>query len=320
MPTNAQSHRQDNTPRTASEIAERYGHVGAGNRTTLIAKNNSDFAQRDDQAMNLSVYGFGESAYFAWVSDGNVIGEKVKNMVLLEGNIPQPTPNIDYVVYSEGEAKANDGAGYWSNSNGWAGLDEAECFTTAEIKQLHLNLPVSAHNDAQWLPVTEAHEMQDAPATEIGTHYDHGNPIMIEESNVSLHFKGDAYAAMTLVNDLHAIYDIANRDMGKMIHDFVFNLEVGLQNAGIIDQDFNEIVIFDLEQTPPFPQLYFDGYASDCARVATELRDVYSDARGEMPDAVARFAYNMEAALNQDEGEVIEGTKLYRPRPDASRP
>lgn len=54
-----------------------------------------------------------------------------------------------------------------------------------------------------------------------------------------LQYDGYADDAIVLVNSLHeAYFDI---DMPKVLNDFVFNIEVALQNNGIYDQDFNLI-------------------------------------------------------------------------------
>ena len=54
-----------------------------------------------------------------------------------------------------------------------------------------------------------------------------------------LTYDGFAEDAINLVDSLHAAY--YGEDMPKVLNDFVFNIEVALQNAGILDQDFNLI-------------------------------------------------------------------------------
>ena len=56
-----------------------------------------------------------------------------------------------------------------------------------------------------------------------------------------LKFTGYETDALNLVNDIRHAFDTANMDMPKVINDFVFNIEVALQNAGILDEDFNEV-------------------------------------------------------------------------------
>ena len=63
--------------------------------------------------------------------------------------------------------------------------------------------------------------------------------ITIEAQEKYLSFKGDQYYALDLINSLRESY--GSNDMPKMLNDFVFNLEVALQNAGVLDQDFNLI-------------------------------------------------------------------------------
>ena len=65
--------------------------------------------------------------------------------------------------------------------------------------------------------------------------------ILIQASEKFLAFHGDTNSALNLVNSLHEAYDGSGLEMSKMLNDFVFNIEVALQNAGVLDQDFNEI-------------------------------------------------------------------------------
>jgi hypothetical protein len=52
-------------------------------------------------------------------------------------------------VYSPSEALADDGAGFWSNEDGWTTLEGATQFSAQEA--LALSLPHSARGDAFWL-------------------------------------------------------------------------------------------------------------------------------------------------------------------------
>lgn len=54
-----------------------------------------------------------------------------------------------------------------------------------------------------------------------------------------LTFDGLAQDAISLVDSLHAAY--YDKDMPKVLNDFVFNIEVALQNSGWLDHDFNII-------------------------------------------------------------------------------
>ena len=64
------------------------------------------------------------------------------------------------------------------------------------------------------------------------------NSIIILAREKSLSFNGYTEDALAIVNSLREIY--GNTDMPKMLSDFVFNIEVALQDAGLLDQDFNE--------------------------------------------------------------------------------
>ena len=54
-----------------------------------------------------------------------------------------------------------------------------------------------------------------------------------------LSFDGDTGTAMMLVESLREVY--AGNDMPKMLNDFVFNIEVALQNTGVIDEHFEMV-------------------------------------------------------------------------------
>lgn len=62
---------------------------------------------------------------------------------------------------------------------------------------------------------------------------------MIHAQEKYLSFRGYPQDAITLVDSLHEAY--YGKDMPKVLNDFVFNLEVALQNDGWLDQDFNVI-------------------------------------------------------------------------------
>jgi len=66
--------------------------------------------------------------------------------------------------------------------------------------------------------------------------------ILIQAREKALSFNGDSETAINLINSLLTAYESAGMDMSKMLNDFVFNLEVALQNAGVIDNDFNVIL------------------------------------------------------------------------------
>ena len=61
----------------------------------------------------------------------------------------------------------------------------------------------------------------------------------IHASERYLTYQGDDKYALQLVNSLREAY--GHSEMPKMLHDFVFNLEVALQNAGVLDEWFNEV-------------------------------------------------------------------------------
>jgi hypothetical protein len=54
-----------------------------------------------------------------------------------------------------------------------------------------------------------------------------------------LSFDGDTKTALYLVESLRGAY--GGMDMPKMLNDFVFNIEVALQDAGVLNEDFEEV-------------------------------------------------------------------------------
>ena len=54
-----------------------------------------------------------------------------------------------------------------------------------------------------------------------------------------LSFDGLPADALSFVDSIRSVYD--GGDMPKVLNDFVFNIEVALQNAGVLDVDFNLI-------------------------------------------------------------------------------
>jgi hypothetical protein len=54
-----------------------------------------------------------------------------------------------------------------------------------------------------------------------------------------LKFEGLPADALSYVDSIRSVY--AGSDMPKVLNDFVFNIEVALQNIGVLDEDFNLI-------------------------------------------------------------------------------
>ena len=71
--------------------------------------------------------------------------------------------------------------------------------------------------------------------------------ILIQASEKALSFNGDSQTALYLVNDLRESYQQNGMDMPKMLNDFVFNIEVALQDAGVLDEWFEENLAIDLD-------------------------------------------------------------------------
>jgi hypothetical protein len=61
----------------------------------------------------------------------------------------------------------------------------------------------------------------------------------IKASEHSLTYDGCPSSAQAFVNEIRGIY--AGEDMPTYLSDFIYNIEVALQDAGYLDEDFNEI-------------------------------------------------------------------------------
>ena len=64
---------------------------------------------------------------------------------------------------------------------------------------------------------------------------------IIEAKEKCLAFKGDTGSALRLTTSLRDAYTEAGMDMPKALNDFVFNIEVALQDAGVLSEDFEPI-------------------------------------------------------------------------------
>ena len=64
---------------------------------------------------------------------------------------------------------------------------------------------------------------------------------MITTSEKFLSFDGYVGDAKSFVDDVRGTYNKAGEDMPKVLNDFIFNIEVELQFAGVLDKDFNVI-------------------------------------------------------------------------------
>jgi len=63
---------------------------------------------------------------------------------------------------------------------------------------------------------------------------------IIQAENKGLSFKGTPEGAKYVVELLDEAFYSQGRDAPNFIRDFIFNIEVALQDAGYLDQDFNE--------------------------------------------------------------------------------
>ena len=63
----------------------------------------------------------------------------------------------------------------------------------------------------------------------------------ITASEKFLSFDGLVEDAKHFVDEVRETFDEAGSDMPKVLNDFIFNIEVELQFAGVLDKDFNVI-------------------------------------------------------------------------------
>lgn len=74
-----------------------------------------------------------------------------KDQKALDGGAPVSPPS--WVIYSANTASASgNGAGYWSNDDGWTTLEGATLFADEE----KVNLPITIGSDASWELVSQA--------------------------------------------------------------------------------------------------------------------------------------------------------------------
>jgi hypothetical protein len=64
---------------------------------------------------------------------------------------------------------------------------------------------------------------------------------IIHATEKSLTFHGDAISALHLVQSLRAAYEESGLEMTKNFSDFIFNIEVALQDAGVLNEWFEEV-------------------------------------------------------------------------------
>ena len=74
-----------------------------------------------------------------------------------------PDDKEGFVVQSASESE--NGVAFWSNEDGWTGLDDATVFTSSERRGF--NLPMALKNDSIWRPLSEAQEISNALASRI---------------------------------------------------------------------------------------------------------------------------------------------------------
>ena len=63
---------------------------------------------------------------------------------------------------------------------------------------------------------------------------------LIQAENWGLSFKGSPEGAKYVIELFSEAFYSDGKDAPNFIRDFIFNIEVALQDAGYLDQDFNE--------------------------------------------------------------------------------
>ena len=64
---------------------------------------------------------------------------------------------------------------------------------------------------------------------------------LIHAENKGLSFKGTPEGAKYVIELFNEAFYSDGKDAPNFIRDFIFNIEVALQDAGYLDQDFNEV-------------------------------------------------------------------------------
>lgn len=76
---------------------------------------------------------------------------------------------------------------------------------------------------------------------EIKAREDNERRQLIQAENKGLSFKGTPEAAKYVVELLDEAFYTQGRDAPNFIRDFIYNIEVALQDAGYLDEHFNEV-------------------------------------------------------------------------------
>lgn len=63
----------------------------------------------------------------------------------------------------------------------------------------------------------------------------------ISVENWYLSFNGCQTDAYSFVSHIRDVYDNSGYEMSKVLNDFIFAIEVALQNVGFLDENFNKI-------------------------------------------------------------------------------
>lgn len=64
---------------------------------------------------------------------------------------------------------------------------------------------------------------------------------IIQAENKGLSFKGTPEAAKYVIELFDEAFYTEGRDAPNFIRDFIYNIEVALQDAGYLDEHFNEV-------------------------------------------------------------------------------
>lgn len=75
-------------------------------------------------------------------------------MNTIKGNANDTNAEGKFLIFSENESAMNQEPMFWSNQDGWGDFGSATLFS--EQERADLELPISAGNDARWLPLDEA--------------------------------------------------------------------------------------------------------------------------------------------------------------------
>lgn len=126
--------------------------------------------------------------------------------------------SVEYVIRSLSEAQEDlDGSAgaFWSNEDGWAGLESATRFSTAE--RMSSCLPVSAGGDSEWMLIEEALDLT-AKQKVTWSQADFAAARAQGWALVKLGFQGTGFMVQSNVPQRDAVAEMHPPNLGQHAH------------------------------------------------------------------------------------------------------